>query len=159
MCYSKKSTTHFCLWCIYYYLLLSFASDLTHDNICTSSLNKLQSRIAELGVEIDDARANLKTLHKQKISIEKSLKVRNSEISEKKARVLKVQMLKFGREIDIDVLEQQSDRTWENEIEAKIVEIEESYRLKQAQLSKEQDALTDKLIEVTFTSIRLNFLF
>jgi phage host-nuclease inhibitor protein Gam len=58
-------------------------------------------------------------------------------------------MMKFGREIDIDVLEQQSDRSWEYEIEDKISAIEEKFRLQQEKLASEQDALTDRLIQVS----------
>ena len=112
------------------------------------SLNKLQARIGELEEEIESAKNNFKALHKQKVLIEKNIKIRNTEISDKKAKVLSVQMMKFGKEIDIDELEQKSDRSWEYEIEDGITSLEEKFRTQQLLLEKEQDALTDKLIEV-----------
>lgn len=113
-------------------------------------MNRLGARIGELGLEIEEAKADLRKLHKQKVVIEKNLKARHAEISEKKARVLSVQMMKFGREIDIDELEEKSDRSWEYEIEANISDIEAKFRNQQAKLALEQEALTDKLIEVLY---------
>ena len=113
-------------------------------------MNRLQSRISELGIEIEEAKTSLKALHKQRVSIERNLKIRNAEISEKKARVLNVQMMKFGKEIDIDVLEQQSDRSWEFEIEKKIENIEEKFAMQQMKLIREQDLLTERLMQVRY---------
>jgi chromosome segregation ATPase len=129
--------------------LLLFYLTLIYYALCRA-LNRLQSRISELGVEIEEARKSLKALHKQKVSIERNLKTRNAEISEKKARVLNVQMMKFGKEIDIDVLEQQSDRSWEFEIEKKIENIEEKFAVQQTKLIREQDLLTDRLMQVRY---------
>jgi len=57
-------------------------------------------------------------------------------------------MMKFGKEIDIDVLEQQSDRTWEFEIEKKISSIEDRFLIQQLKLAREQDTLTERLMHV-----------
>jgi hypothetical protein len=56
--------------------------------------------------------------------------------------------MKFGKEIDIDVLEQQSDRTWEFEIEKKISSIEDRFLIQQLKLAREQDTLTERLMHV-----------
>jgi len=117
--------------------------------ISKEDVRKLHARIGELHSEIEEARADLKTLHKQKTSIERTLRQQRAAIDEKKGKVNDLQILKFGREVDIDELEAMADRSAETEIENSITEIEENFRIQQAKLLKEKDKLTDKLVGVT----------
>merc|ERR1712072_1043425 len=114
-----------------------------------ATLDKLSARIGELQQEIEESRADLKTLHKQKNAIEKTLRVQRAANEEKKSKVNNLQFLKFGREVDIDELEAMADRSAETEIENNITEIEENFRIQQARLLKEKDKLTDKLMSIT----------
>merc|ERR1711991_218033 len=121
----------------------------SHVLIQKRDFDRLHDRIGELAVEIERAKADLKTLHKQKKLIERSLKVQVSSNEEKKSKVYQVQLLKFGREVDIDQLEQMADRSLEHEIENNIVEIEEDFRSEQSKLLAQKGRLTDSLVEIT----------
>merc|ERR1711871_8787 len=112
-------------------------------------LDNLRDRIGGLKSEIEEARVELKSLHKQKTSIERTLRQQRAAIEEKKEKLKNLQILKFGREVDIDDLEALADRSAEKEIENSIAEIEENFRVQQAKLLKEKDKLTDKFIRVT----------
>merc|ERR1711991_1004294 len=112
-------------------------------------LDNSRDRIGGLKSEIEEARVELKSLHKQKTSIERTLRQQRAAIEEKKEKVNDLQILKFGREVDIDELEAMADRSAETEIENNITEIEVNFRNQQAKLLREKDKLTDKLMAIT----------
>merc|ERR1711998_757501 len=95
------------------------------------------------------AKGELKELQKRKGAITKKLQEDAKTLEAKKRRVLQLQIMKFGSEIDIDDLESKSDKSTEEELNRQIEEIERNFRKEQAKLMKRKDKLTDKLVEVT----------
>lgn len=83
---------------------------------------KLKTRIADLHGEIDGAKDDFRTLHKERTRLLKEKEFQEKETDSWRDRCRELQMLKFGREIDLDELEGACDRTKEQEIEAVLEE-------------------------------------
>jgi hypothetical protein len=67
------------------------------------------------------------------------------EIEAWRGKCEELQMLKFGKVIDLDELEFSSDRTKESEAEALLKDDETVFRLKTSQLTKESAVLQEQL--------------
>jgi cilia- and flagella-associated protein 44 len=116
---------------------------------------RLQDRIGQLHEEIDDERVNLKELHKERVRLNREHDERASEIEMWTNKCNNIQMLKFGRIIDLDVIEAGSDRSKEIEAEkgVKLVEEENMQQLTKLQASVEE--LTEKLAQATVRNTEL----
>ena len=80
--------------------------DLSHTIVFTTSgLTRLRERIDELKDEKEQLRKNQKQLRREHVQLAKSRKVKEGKLKELEARARDVQMLKFGQEVDLDVLE------------------------------------------------------
>ena len=113
------------------------------------TLHRLQARVGELGGEIEATNVNLTALHKQKNIISKNLKSRLVSLQEQKKKVQDVQLMKFGKEIDIDELAEKADQSYANTIELEIEELGTKFRNDQARLVRDEEKLTDRLVQIT----------
>lgn len=103
--------------------------------------------------EINDAKNSLKSLHKEKIRLEKERSVQKEKIELWTDKCHELQMLKFGRLIDLDVLEAGSDRTKEKEGEIAITEQEMIHQMEMNKLMTEYEALKNEYAEVLNSSL------
>jgi hypothetical protein len=108
-----------------------------------------------LKTEINDAKNSLKSLHKEKIRLEKERSLQKEKIELWTDKCHELQMLKFGRLIDLDVLEAGSDRTKEKEGEIAITEQEMIHQMEMTKLMNEYEALKNEYAEVPSPSISL----
>lgn len=124
--------------------------DLTsHTVFKNSALQRLSARIGELREEIVEAKVNFKALHKEKVRLEKERGAQRKKIESWTDKCNELQMLKFGRLIDLDVLEQGSDRTKEEEAEDAIAQMERAHQKEMAKLAAELEELKQKFAETT----------
>lgn len=109
---------------------------------------RLKERISELHTEIDQAKEDFRHLHRQRgvLSKERENQIRETEVW--RARCRDLQMLKFGREIDLDELEASSDRSREVEAEMQLQGDAEAFRHKAMKLLKEKVKLEEQLTMV-----------
>lgn len=103
------------------------------------TLNRLKDRIGELHSEIEESKDSFKMLHKERLQLLKDRDSKASETENWKQKCIDLQLLKFGREIDLDELETFSDRSKEMEIEATL----EAERLK---FEKESELLVKDVV-------------
>lgn len=108
----------------------------------------MKDRINELHQEIEDAKDNFKLLHKERAQLLKDRESKDLETENWKNKCLDLQMLKFGREIDLDELETFSDRTKELEVESILEQDRERFETECQKLMKEVASAKEKLIEV-----------
>ena len=109
---------------------------------------RLQNRIAELSLETEEERVNLKEMHKERVRLNKDREVRQGEIAAWESKCKNIQMLKFGRLIDVDALEAGSDRSKEVEAERTVRVVEEEGRLSLYRMQKELEEVQEKLARV-----------
>lgn len=109
---------------------------------------RLQNRIGELHLETDEERMYLKEMHKERIRLNKDKEVRQSEISMWEGKCNNIQMLKFGRMVDVDALEAGSDRSKEIEAEKTVKVVEDDGRLQIYRMQKELEEIQEKLANV-----------
>ena len=109
----------------------------------------MKERINELHQEIEESKDNFKLLHKERAQLVKERESKESETQNWKDRCRDLQMLKFGREIDLDELESFSDRTKEMEVEAILEEEREKFEKESIRLMKEVNQAKEKLVEVS----------
>jgi hypothetical protein len=109
---------------------------------------RLQNRIAELSQETEEERLNLKEMHKERVRLNKDREVRQAEIAAWESKCKNIQMLKFGRLIDVDALEAGSDRSKEVEAERTVRMVEEEGRLSLYRMQKELEEVQEKLARV-----------
>ena len=114
---------------------------------------RLQNRIGELHVETDEERINLKEMHKERVRLNKDKEVRQSEIAIWENKCKNIQMLKFGRMVDVDALEAGSDRSKEIEAEKTVKLVEEDGRIQLFRMQKELEDVQEKLALVSTTYI------
>lgn len=112
------------------------------------TLKRLDERIGELHIECEEARANFQELHKERVRLNREREKKREEIAAWEKRCSELQMLKFGRVIDIDELESEADRTKEEEAEAAVREIQENLNLKTKELAQEIEQLQAQLAAV-----------
>jgi predicted nucleic acid-binding Zn-ribbon protein len=124
--------------------------DITSHTVFKSKdLDRLSARIHELRDEIIDAKASFKELHKEKVRLEKERGAQRKKIENWSDKVSELQMLKFGRLIDLDVLEQGSDRTKENEAEATVAQVESEFQNNMTKLMATLDEIKIKFADVS----------
>lgn len=109
---------------------------------------RLKDRISELHHEIEDAKDNFKLLHKERAQLLKDRESKELETQNWKNKCLDLQMLKFGREIDLDELETFSDRTKELEVESLLEQDRERFELECQKLMKEVASAKEELVAV-----------
>jgi hypothetical protein len=112
-------------------------------------LIRLKDRINELHNEIEDSKNNFKLLHKERAHLLKDRESKELETQNWKNKCLDLQMLKFGREIDLDELEAFSDRSKELEVESVLEQDRERFESECQKLMKEVASAKEKLIEVS----------
>jgi len=119
------------------------------------ALEKLQARIGELKSEINAAKVDFKQLHRERASLERQVKVGKGQIEDWTIKCNDLQMLKFGKMIDLDELEAGSDTTRIDEAEAQCAAVEKRFQSSSARLVKQKELLQDKLSEVTIANTAL----
>jgi len=136
----------------------ALVSELTLKSHCLfskSQLVRLKDRIDELYSEIDQAKVDFKQLHRTRGVLTRECENKGKEIELWSSRCKDLQMLKFGKEIDLDELEANSDRSKELEAEDKLKKEEEAYKLKLARQNRETQYLLEKLQEATVRNTEL----
>jgi hypothetical protein len=113
------------------------------------SMMRLQSRIGELHLETDEERLNLKEMYKERVRLNKDKEIRQTEIENWENKCKNIQMLKFGRLIDVDALEAGSDRSKEIEAEKTVKLVEDEGRLNMFRMQKELEEVKEKLSHTT----------
>lgn len=99
-------------------------------------------------MEIDKARDDFRELHKDRSTLAKERESKESETDTWKNKCRDLQLLKFGREIDLDELEFSSDRTKEREMEAQLTIDREKFEFDSKRLLKEVQASKEQYINV-----------
>ena len=122
-------------------------------------MKRLQDRIGELYLETEIERSNLRGLHKDRIRIKKDKQARQADIVAWEIKCNNIQMLKFGRLIDVEALENGSDRSKEIEAEKSVKVVEEDSRLTLHRLQMEFEELKEKLAQVNMTHFVAYFMF
>ncbi len=120
----------------------------------------MQSRIDELHQEIAKAKTDFKNLHGEKNNLLRQRESKENDKNSWQQRCVELQMLKFGREIDLDELEAYSDRTKEMEMESILETERERFEKESAKLTKQVNQAKERLMEVcylrvSFTSLNL----
>ena len=113
---------------------------------------RLKERINELHVEIDAAKEDFRHLHRERGLLTRERDLQKVDIETWSARCKELQMLKFGREIDLDELEANSDQTKEKEAEEVLQNDAEKFKAKSAKLFKTSARLEEELALVSFIS-------
>ena len=112
----------------------------------------MQNRIGELVAETNDAKLQFKELHKSRVKLEKDRDVVRESITGLADRCSNLQMLKFGKVMDIDQLEAGTDKTKEREAQEGVKEVEKKHSNDVNQLTQELEALRDDLCQVKETA-------
>jgi len=115
----------------------------------------LQSRIDELYQEIAKAKTDFKNLHGEKNNLFRQRESKENEKSSWQQRCVELQMLKFGREIDLDELEAFSDRTKEMEMENILENERDKFEKESMKLTRQVNFAKEKLMEVTKENTKL----
>lgn len=123
--------------------------------ILIRNLVRLQERISELHAEIDEAKDSFRQLHRERGVLIKERESKQAETEAWSSKCLELQMLKFGRVIDLDELEARSDRSKEKEAEGGLKDDEEAFKARAAVYTKEAAALQEKLSQVTQRNTQL----
>ena len=127
----------------------------SHVVFSSVALERLQGRIGELQQEYEAARVDFKQLHRERASLERQVKAGKVKIEDWTAKCTDLQMLKFGKLIDLDELEAGSDTTRIDEAEAQCIGVEKRFQSSSARLVRQQEQLQDKLSEVTIANTTL----
>jgi cilia- and flagella-associated protein 44 len=124
--------------------------DITSHTLFNGSfLDKLSLRIGELKDEIVAAKVDLKSFHKEKVRLEKERGAQRANIENWTDKCNELQMLKFGRLIDLDVLEKGSDHTKLEEAEDAVSKVESELQTTMRKLQEEYDTLNERLAKTT----------
>ena len=127
----------------------------SHVIMKNDDLSRLQARIGELEIEVSSARRDFKALHKERLRLEKDVKTGKSSLEEWSRKCTDLQMLKFGKLIDLDELEAGSDTTKLVEAESNVKAIETEYLNSSVKLKQAKDRLQDKLSAITLDNTKL----
>ena len=111
----------------------------------------MQNRIGELISETNDAKLQFKELHKNRVKLEKDRDVVRESITGLTERCNNLQMLKFGKVMDIDQLEAGNDKTKEKEAQEGVREVEKKHANDVNALTKELEEWRDELVQVSRT--------
>ena len=87
------------------------------------TLDKLRGRREEMLGEVDVLKKKFKSLHGTKRRLQKEKKLRQKEIEKQEARCVELQMLKFGKLIDLASRDQMGDRKMVDYLNKKIAVI------------------------------------
>lgn len=99
--------------------------DLSHTIVFTNQgLRRLRERIDELKDEKEELKRNHKQLKREHVQLLKSKKVKEEKLKELEARARDVQMLKFGQEVDLEVLEKMSVNKTAEELKQQLKKLE-----------------------------------
>ena len=123
------------------------------------ALKRLHERIGELHVETDNARTDLRALYKERTRLEKEREVEREEIDRWNERIKELQMLKFGRLVDLDELEQGTDKAKEDDAAEAIRKIEEKHLAETRILLRQKEDMKNKIADVSATCISLRIIF
>ena len=123
------------------------------------ALKRLHERIGELHVETDNARTDLRALYKERTRLEKEREVEREEIDRWNERIKELQMLKFGRLVDLDELEQGTDKAKEDDAAEAIRKIEEKHLAETRILLRQKEEMKNKIADVSATCISLRIIF
>ena len=135
--------------------LVSEIDLLSHVIFKKKSLNRLNDRIYELLNETEQAKVSFKELKNERRKFTKERDTKRIEIAALRKKVQDLQLLKFGKSIDIDEVEERADRTKEEEAEQLVHDAEEKYREEMYRLTKEMEHLQDRLAETTIQNTEL----
>lgn len=114
-----------------------------------SNLIRLKERIDELHLEINSAKEDFKFLHRERGQLTKDRDLQKQEIEVWGTKCRELQMLKFGREIDLEELEEKSDRSKEFEAEATLSSNADKFKKKSQKLFGVSARLQEQLAEVS----------
>lgn len=117
----------------------------------------MKDRIDSLHVEIDTAKDDFRELHKDRSKLAKERELKESETEMWKTRCRELQLLKFGREIDLDELESSSDRSKEREMEGQLAMEREKFEAEARVLLKEVNMSKEQYINASFFFISYCF--
>jgi len=124
--------------------------DLSNTIVFTNSgLKRLRSRIDELKEEKEELRKNQKLLRKEHVNLLKSKKVKEERLRELEARSRDVQMLKFGQEVDLDVLEKMGVNKTAEELREQLKQLEKKNAKELRAWQKQIDQAAGELAGVT----------
>lgn len=115
----------------------------------TKALQKLQERIGGLQKETENARGDLNALHKERTRLEKEREEQRTEIEVWAEKLKELQLLKFGRLVDMDEIEDGSDRSKEDEMLETLRLNENRHAAAVAKLFKEKERLKDEVARST----------
>lgn len=108
----------------------------------------MKDRIDNLHSEIDKAKDDFRELHKDRSKLAKDRELKESETDMWKNRCRELQLLKFGREIDLDELESSSDRTKERDMENQLAIDREKFEFDSKRLVREVNLAKEQYIRV-----------
>ncbi len=83
-----------------------------------------RERIDELKDEKEELKRNQKQLKREHVQLQKGKKVKEEKLKELEARARDVQMLKFGQEVDLEVLEKMSGNKTAEELKLQLKKLE-----------------------------------
>ncbi len=120
-------------------------------------MDKLSRRIGELHKETDEVRTELQALHKERVRLEKEREIQQGEINRWSEKITEVQMTKFGRLVDLDELDQEADRSKEEETAEMIEKLQKKHDILVAKLLLQKDKVKDSIAEVRVDDLLMNF--
>jgi hypothetical protein len=107
-------------------------------------------------VEIEESKDGFRHLHKERGQLLKDRESKDIETESWKQKCKDLQMLKFGREIDLDELEAFSDRTKELEVEASLEVEREKFEKESHKLMAEVANAKENLVKVSLCLVYLS---
>lgn len=116
------------------------------------NLGKLKNRIDSLHLEIEKAKEDFRELHKDRSTLAKERELKEAETDTWKSKCRELQLLKFGREIDLDELEFSSDRTREHDMEAQLSADREKFETESKRLLRDVQQCKEQYIKVSVAS-------
>lgn len=126
-------------------LLVSRILSTSHAVMRNTDLSRVQTRIGELKKEGDDAKQSFRSLNREKGTLEKEVETKKMNMKDWEEKCVDLQMLKFGRVVDLEYIDSMSDKTLEVEAEAKANTIEQEQKrivaIKQVELRRAEDEL------------------
>jgi len=121
----------------------------------SETLKGLRARIGGLRKETEEARVAYGELRKERVALSKLRDVQLEKITMWKAKSRDLQMLKFGREVDLDDLEAGSNRSREDEAERALKAQEDAYQETVWRLTKEGETLRERLAKAMVNNTQL----
>lgn len=119
------------------------------------ALTKLKGRIDGLKRETADARQLYQELKKERVVLSKDRDVQQDKITNWRGKCKDLQMLKFGREIDLDDLEAASNRSREKDAEKALETQERKNEDAVLRLVKDGEVLREELSRITLDNTEL----